>query len=107
MTDEELTELVVQLREGVREVGLSDDNNTELFDVTEANEVMFEAAEAITRLTAERDAAFVAGAKAGIEAAAFRVKHLLLFPWTTKRSLPSSILALDPIQIAKEARDAN
>lgn len=46
-------ELVERLREGTHEIGMHEDNSTELFDVQGANDVMWEAADTITRLEAE------------------------------------------------------
>lgn len=47
---DDLDDLVEQLKAGVPEVGLHEDNNTELFDVEAANETMAEAAATITAL---------------------------------------------------------
>lgn len=46
-------ELVERLREGTHEIGMHEDNSTELFDVQGANDVMWEAADTITRLEAD------------------------------------------------------
>lgn len=43
----EVTELIERLRKGVTALGLGEDNCTELFDITDADEVMHEAAEAL------------------------------------------------------------
>jgi peptidoglycan hydrolase CwlO-like protein len=45
-------ELVKRLRNGVPADGLHEDNNTELFDIEDANEAMSEAADAIEALQA-------------------------------------------------------
>ena len=43
------TDLIEHLREGVTSCGLHDDNETEMFDVVDADEAMCEAADALTR----------------------------------------------------------
>lgn len=50
MTDEDIDDLIARLKDGVTPVGLDEDNCVELFDVKDANEVMFEAAEALAAL---------------------------------------------------------
>jgi hypothetical protein len=59
----EVVELIEALRDGVPRCGLHDDNTTELFDIEDANDAMYRAAEALTsaqseieRLAKERDA---------------------------------------------------
>ena len=52
---EGLVELKERLEAGVIMEGLHDDNNTELFDVEDANETMFEAATTLTALQAENE----------------------------------------------------
>lgn len=59
----EVVELIEALRDGVPRCGMHDDNTTELFDIEDANDAMYRAAEALTsaqaeieRLTKERDA---------------------------------------------------
>ena len=49
----EVTELIERLLEGVTALGLHEDNCVELFVVTDADEVMHEAAEALTTAQAE------------------------------------------------------
>lgn len=48
-----MSELIEELREGVTPLGLHDDNTTELFDVSGADEKMAEAADALTTAQAE------------------------------------------------------
>lgn len=43
------TDLIDRLREGVTSCGLHDDNETEMFDVVDADEAMCEAADALTQ----------------------------------------------------------
>lgn len=55
-TPTEIAAMIERLAEGVAEVGLADDNCTELYDVESANEAMFEAAAMLREVAAERDA---------------------------------------------------
>ena len=50
-------ELIERLRAGVVQCGLHEDNNTELFDIEDANEAMFEAAQALAARPAPQPAA--------------------------------------------------
>jgi len=50
-------ELIEKLRAGVVQCGLHEDNNTELFDIEDANEAMFEAAQALAARPAPQPAA--------------------------------------------------
>lgn len=49
------SDLIEECERGVREVGLSEDNCSELYDIEAANEVMAHAAAAIRALMAERE----------------------------------------------------
>lgn len=48
-----MDDLIKRLEAGVREVGLHDDNSTELFDIEEANDAMFDAKVKIEAQAAE------------------------------------------------------
>jgi hypothetical protein len=61
----------------------------------------------IEALIAERDAALLAGVKAGIEAAENAVGGVKFTRRDGGLHPANAVCMLDPIQIAKEARDAN